>query len=230
MSRGDCICVGVLIRKVRIALLTRCAAQMYLANHLSTVSDNGPSRSGRNDPSTGLLSSSAGSSQAGDTVEFVGPRHGGFVPRPESQRFPLTGDESAKPAIKAILASLPAYLFGLVLIGTGYHGPHEAFFTGRMSDFAGLFPAGPVGRRFSIAHLPGQRSDYASHRPSMGSRRNRPVSPQVELCRRISGAWQRRTFARRATGKVRGAFTRPCASLAAETADRMAPGARVECE
>lgn len=79
---------------------------------------------------SGPLSSWARSSQAGDTVEFAGPRDGGFVLRPESQWIVLIGDETALPAIQAILASVPAQLAGTVLIETEHPGQHEAFFIG----------------------------------------------------------------------------------------------------
>lgn len=79
---------------------------------------------------TGPLSSWARSSQAGDAVEFAGPRDGGFVLRPESRWIVLIGDETSLPAIQAILASVPAHLAGTVLIETAHPGDHEAFFIG----------------------------------------------------------------------------------------------------
>ncbi len=79
---------------------------------------------------SGPLSSWARSSQAGDTIEFAGPRDGGFVLHPESQWIVLIGDETALPAIQAIVASVPVHLAGTVLIETEHPGQHEAFFIG----------------------------------------------------------------------------------------------------
>lgn len=77
---------------------------------------------------SGPLSSWARASQTGDAVEFAGPRDGGFLLRPQSQWIVLIGDETALPAIQAILASLPGHLDGTVLIETEHPGRHEPFF------------------------------------------------------------------------------------------------------
>lgn len=79
---------------------------------------------------SGPLSSWARSAQDGDAVEFAGPRDGGFILRPESQWIVLIGDETALPAIHAILASVPVRLAGTVLVETDHPGEHEAFFIG----------------------------------------------------------------------------------------------------
>lgn len=115
---------------------------------------------------TGPLSSWAQASQAGDAVEFAGPRDGGFTLRPGSHWVVLIGDETALPAIQAILASVPIELPGLVLIETDHPGEHEAFFVGpnimlswvkRTQDRSGAaYPLVEALERQVILHGPGQ--------------------------------------------------------------------------
>lgn len=80
---------------------------------------------------TGPVSSWAQAAQAGDAVAFAGPRDGGFALRPESQWIVLIGDETALPAMQAILANVPSDLPGIVLVEAERPGEHEAFSVGR---------------------------------------------------------------------------------------------------
>ncbi|NHZ99499.1 siderophore-interacting protein [Massilia sp. CCM 8734] len=91
----------------------------------------------------GPASSWAEAARPGDRVAFAGPRDGGFTLMPDAQWLVLAGDETALPAIQAILAHVPADLPGIVLIEADRPGEHEAFF------------AGPLMRLHWVARGPG---------------------------------------------------------------------------
>jgi NADPH-dependent ferric siderophore reductase len=78
----------------------------------------------------GPLSQWARSASAGASVEFAGPRDGGFTLHAQSRWIVLIGDETALPAIQAILENLPVDFPGIVLIESEHADQTEAVFVG----------------------------------------------------------------------------------------------------